>query len=400
MYSRPIFLPVVFTLMLSSALSLGAADNSTIETRRAQFNQLLKDQWEYQLRENPESATVYGDYRYNDRWSDNSLAHVQQQKRDFQDWLAKFEAVDTTGFPEQEKLSQSLMVRNLKQRLEGMELKTYEMPLDQFNGAHLQIAQFVAIIPFNTTKQYDDYLARLHAIPAQFNQLIEVLQQGEKDKLMPPRFLLEKTVTQCKSIAEPAGEASPFGQPVKKFPDAVPEADRKRLHDAIIAAIDNEVRPAHQKLANFIATEYAPKGRAEPGIWALANGDALCHFSIRRLTTTDTDPEYIHQLGLKEVERIEGEQLAIAKKLGYSDLKSFRASVKSDPKLFATSRDQILDKYRTYIAQMQPQLPKLFGLLPKTPLEVRSVQEFREKEAAGASYNTGTPDGLAQRLFT
>src|SRR5207248_4322436 len=118
----------------------------------------------------------------------------------------------------------------------------------------------------NTTKQYEDYLARLHAIPALFNQLIEVVQQGEKDKLMPPRFLLEKTVTQCKSIADPTGEANPFGHPVAKFPDAVAEADRKRLHDAIIAAVDNEVRPAYTKLANFIATEYAPKGRAEPGI--------------------------------------------------------------------------------------------------------------------------------------
>jgi uncharacterized protein (DUF885 family) len=393
MFSRGIPYIILLGLAFSDPTILRAADNTSLDSRRAQINQLLKDEWEYELKESPERATVYGDYRYNDRWSDASLAHVQQQKRDLQEWLSKFEAVDTAGFTEQEKLNQSLMVRNLKQRLEAIELKTYEMPIEQFNGAHLQFAQFVALIPFNTTKQYEDYLARLHAIPALFNQLIEVLQQGEKDKLMPPRYLLEKAVTQCKSIAEPAGEASPFGHPAAKFPDAVPEADRKRLHDAIIAAVDNEVRPAYTKLGNFIATEYAPKGRTEPGIWSLPNGDTLYRFSIRRLTTTEMDPEYIHQLGLKEVARIEAEELAIAKKLGFADLKSFRASVKDNPKLLATSREQILDKYRGYIAQMQPELPKLFGLLPKTPLEVRPVQEFREKEAAGASYTTGTPDG-------
>jgi len=393
MFSRIVSCAILFGLVVSNPAFLRAADTQTADSRRAQINQLLKDEWEYELKESPERATVYGDYRYNDRWSDDSLAHVQQQKRDLQEWLSKFEAVDTAGFTEQEKLNQSLMVRNLKQRLEAIELKTYEMPIEQFNGAHLQAAQFVAIIPFNTTKQYEDYLARLHAIPALFNQLIEVLQQGEKDKLMPPRFLLEKTITQCKSIGEPAGEASPFGHPAAKFPDAVPEADRKRLHDAIIAAVDNEVRPAYTKLGSFIATEYAPKGRTEPGIWALPGGDALYRFSIRRLTTTEMDPEYIHQLGLKEVARIEAEELAIAKKLGFADLKSFRASVKDNPKLLATSREQILDKYRGDIAQMQPELPKLFGLLPKTPLEVRPVQEFREKEAAGASYTTGTPDG-------
>jgi uncharacterized protein (DUF885 family) len=372
---------------------LRSAENQNLDARRAQFKQLLADQWEYELRENPERATVIGDYRYNDRWSDASLQHVQQQRRDLQDWLNRFEAIDTTGFAEQEQLSHTLMVRDLKQGLEEINLKLYEMPIDQFNGIHIEAAQFVAVIPFNSTKQYEDYLARLHSLPKVFDQAIEVMKQGESDKLMPPRFLLEKTVTQCKSIAEPAGEANVFGHPVTHFSDAVPEADRKRLHDAVIAAVDNEVRPAYTKLANFLATEYAPKGRTEPGVWSLPDGDALYRFDIQSLTTTNMDPETIHELGLKEVARIEAEQLAIAKKFGYSDLKSFRAAVKANPKFFATSREEILEKYRSYIAQMQPELPKLFGLLPKTSLEVRSVEEFREKDASGASYVPGTPDG-------
>jgi uncharacterized protein (DUF885 family) len=233
----------------------------------------------------------------------------------------------------------------------------------------------------------------LHKIPQAADEIIEVLKQGEKDRFMPPRFLLEKTVTQCKSIAEPAGEASAFGQPAAHFPDAVPAADRKRLHDAIVAAVDNEVRPAYMRLANFIALEYAPKGRTEPGLWALPDGDARYRFRIRQQTTTGMDPEAIHQLGLREVARVEGEQLVIAKKLGFADLASFRASVKADPTLFATSREQLLEKYRQYIKQMEPELPKIFGLLPKTGVEVRPVEEYREKEAASASYSQGTPDG-------
>jgi uncharacterized protein (DUF885 family) len=112
------------------------------------------------------------------------------------------------------------------------------------------------------------------------------------------------------------------------------------------------------------------------------------------------DPEEIHQLGLKQVAQIEQEELAIAKKLGFSDLKTFRASVKTNPKLFAKSREEILDKYRAYIAQMQPQLPKLFGLLPKTRVEVQPVEEFREKEAASAQYYQGTPDGSRPGVVT
>jgi uncharacterized protein (DUF885 family) len=393
LFSSMSFLVLLYALVFLVMPSSKAADHNTLDARRAELNKLLGDQWEYNLRENPELATAIGDYRYNDRWSDNSLEHVQQQKRDTQQWLSRFEAVDVSGFPEQEKLNQQLMVRGLRERIQTIDLKTYEMPIDQFNGAHLQAAQFVALIPFTTTKQYEDYLARLHKLPKAFDEITEVLRQGEKDRLMPPRFLLEKTVEQCKSIASLAGEHSAFGQPVTNFPDSVPAADRKRLHDEIISAVDNEVRPAYAKLGDFLAVEYAPKGRTEPGIWALPGGDALYRFYIHQLTTTQMDPEEIHQLGLKQVAQIEQEELAIAKKLGFSDLKTFRASVRNNPKLFAKSREEILDKYRGYIAQMQPQLPKLFGMLPKPRVEVQPVEEFREKEAASAQYYQGTPDG-------
>jgi uncharacterized protein (DUF885 family) len=370
-----------------------AAPAGDVAGRIAAFDALLAEQWEYTLKESPEQATIIGDYRYNDRFSDASLAHTQQQKKDAEAFLARFEAVDSSGFPEQERLSQELMVQQLKDTLKGISLKTYEMPLDQFNGAHLQLAQFVSIVPLDSTKHYEDYLARLQQVPRVFDQIIEVLQQGEKDGLMPPKFLLEKVVTQIRSIGGPAGEASVFGQPVTRFPDAVPEADRKRLHDAIVQAVDSQVRPAYQKLGDFVEKEYAPKGRAQPGLWSLPNGDALYRFAIHSNTTTDRDPEDIHKLGLSEVKRIEGEMGAIALKLHYKSLKDMRAKLKTDPKIHATSRQQIVDLYTQYIAQMQPKLPELFGLLPKTQVKVVPVQEYREKEAAAAEYNQGTPDG-------
>ena len=379
--------------LLGMAWPLKSEETKNLEARRQELKKLLAEQWEYEMRESPEFATIIGDYRYNDRWSDGSLAHVDQVRKDAERWLERFKGIDTTGFPEQEKLNQELMVRNLKSQIESIDLKLHEMPVDQFYGAHLQLAQFVSSIPFNNSKQYEDYLARLQKIPGLMTDLIEILKLGAKDKLLPPKFLLEKTVEQCKSIAAPAGEANAFGQPVSRFPEGVPEADRKRLHDAIVAAVDTEVRPAYTKLANYIATDYAPKGRTDPGMWALPNGDALYRFRIRQQTTTNMDPEAIHQLGLSEVARIETDELVIAKKLGFDDLKKFRASLKTNPKLIPASRQQIIDTYRRYIDQMQLQLPKLFGLLPKTAVEVRPTEEFREKESSSAEYNQGTPDG-------
>jgi uncharacterized protein (DUF885 family) len=381
------------SLLIVAAPLPSAPGQGNLNFRRQQLKQLIADEWEYELRETPELATVIGDYRYNDRWSDASLAAIPQHKQEDQKWLSQFQAIDTQGLLEQEKLNHLLMKRKLKDRLEDIEMKTYEMPVDQFNGIHLQLAQFVSLIPFDTTKHYEDYLSRLHKIPHLFADIIEAMKQGENDKLMPPRFLLEKTVEQCKSIAEPAGEANAFGHPVQKFPEGVPVADRQHLRDAILAAVDKEVRPAYTRLSDFIAKEYAPKGRVDPGLWALPDGDKRYRVALRRMTTTDMDPESIHELGLKEVKRIEDEQLDIAKKLGFSDLAAFRVAVKANPKLKASSREQILDRYHLYINQMEPQLPKFFGLLPKTKLEVRPTEEFREKEAASADYSQGTADG-------
>jgi len=356
-------------------------------------NALLAEEWEWQLRENPELATTIGDYRYNDRWIDQSPAHVERQRRDIEEFLARFQGIDTTGFAEQDRLNNELMVRDLRDRLRSIALKNYEMPLDQMNGLHLEILQIVDQMPFDSTRHYEDYLARLQSVPRLFDQIIETLRQGEKDGLLPPAYLLAKVAKQCEAIARPAGEASVFARPLTKFPDSVPMAERKPLHDAIVATIDAEVRPAYRRLGAFVAKEYAPRGRIQPGIWVFPDGAERYRFAIHEMTTTSMDPEQIHALGLREVARIEGEMTAIARAQGYSDLKAFRADLKADPKMHASSGEQILELYRRYIAQMLPELPKLFGLLPKTDVRVMAVQTYRQKEAAAAEYEQGTPDG-------
>ena len=366
---------------------------ASLDDRRDALNKLLDEQWQYTMRESPEWATVIGDYRYNDRWSDLSLAHQAQQNENAKKFLARFEAIDATGFLEQDRLNKELMVRNLKDQIEGYELKTFEMPVDQIFGIQLQTARFSAVAPFDSVKHYQDYIARLNAIPTMMEQVIEVLRQGEKDRLMPPRYLLEKVIVQCRSIAAPAGAKNAFAQPLAKFPTAISAADQRRLQQAMVAAIDHKVRPSYVKLASFIETEYAHAGRTEEGIWSLPNGEALYRYAIRTQTTTEKSADEIYNLGLAQVAEIENMQTAIALKLGAKDLKFFRESLKANPKLTPASREDILNRYRAYLADMKPELPKLFGLLPKAQLEVASMEQFREKEEAAAEYMTGTPDG-------
>jgi len=385
-------------MLLSGLLSVACVASAHAAAAEASpnvkaLNALLAEQWQHTLETSPEFATILGDLRYNDRWSDASLAKQQAEYAKTKDFLTRFQAIDTSGFSEEDKLNQQLMVRQLQDSLKAHDLKIDEMPLEQMSGVHLRLAGFVSSIPFNSTKEYDDYLARLKTVPKLFDQVTGVARQGMKDGMMPPKYLLEKVVVQIDSIAKPAGMDNVFAEPLKHFPKSVSAADQKRLHDAILAAIDQQVRPAYQKLGQFVAKDYAPHGRTEPGVWQLPNGDAIYRFQAEQMTTTKETPERIHEIGLSEVKRIEDEMTAIAKSQGFKDLASFRESLKTNPKTHATSREDILNRYRTYIAGMQPELPKLFGLLPKTQVQVVPVEAFREKEAAAAEYQQGTPDG-------
>jgi len=396
-------LPLLICLALAGSVTLAAplqaapaaqsVAKGDVASRVQALNALLAEQWEYTLKNSPEFATILGDLRYNDHWSDVSLAHMRADHQATQDFLKRFEAIDTSGFPDSDKLNQQLMVRQLKDSLRSYDLKLYEMPLDQMSGVHIALAGFVSSIPFNSTREYDDYLARLKAVPKLFDQVTAVARQGMADKMMPPKYLLEKVVKQIASIEKPAGMDSVFAEPLKHFPKSVSAADQKRLHDAILAAIDHDVRPAYAKLGKFVAVDYAPHGRSQPGVWDLPNGEAIYRFDVEQMTTTHETPQQIHEIGLAEVKRIEGEMTKIAHAQGYKDLASFRASLKTNPKTHATSREDILNRYRGFIAGMEPELPKLFGLLPKTKVVVKPVEKFREKEAAAAEYHQGTPDG-------
>ena len=383
------FLALALCLVFSSHMF--AAD--TVDARRKQLNDLVSEYWEYNLKVNPVFASIIGDKRYNDQLGEGSAEFLKKEAAKEREYLARFEAIDTTGFPQQEKLNKELEIRDIKRGLGFYDLKMWEMPVSQINGIHIEAPQLVTILSFKTVKDYTDYIARLHEFPRVMNETIDNMRLGIADGMMPPKFLLEKVVDQANAIASAPIDKSPFAQPFEKFPDDFSEADKTRLKKDGLAAIQNDIVPAYTKFATFVKDDYAPKGRTEVGIWALPNGDAIYRFMVREATTTDVEPEKIHEIGLQQVAEIEKQQLAIAQKLGYKDLKSFAASIAGNPKLHAQSREQILDLYRKYIGQMEPKLPELFGHLPKAKLIVMPDEAYREKDASAAEYVEGTPDG-------
>jgi len=384
--ATPMFLP-------SSFAQSSASTPSSVENRRQQLLSLFDEEWQYGLRTSPEWATMLGDNRYNDRLSDESPEFFQSDLQQKSSFLARFEGIDPTGFSAQDALSRQLMIRELHQDIEGAKFKHWEMPVNQMGGLHLELPGLVELTPFKTIADYDNYLARLHQIPHAFDQVTANMRQGLRDRLMPPRFLLEKVAAEADDIASKTGETSPFAKPVKDFPADVSVPEQKRLHDAVLSAIADQVIPSYQRFAAFVRTEYAPHGRTDPGVWALPDGEARYRYAIRRITTTDKTPEEIHALGLKQIDEIEAEMLALAHKLGFKDLASLNDHIKNTRSFYATSGQQVLDLYTNYARDMGPELPKLFGHLPKSKLTVIPMEASRSKNAVPADYSDGAADG-------
>jgi uncharacterized protein (DUF885 family) len=381
---------VACTLLMS--LVVPAATQS-LDARRADLNRLLDDEWQYTMRTSPEFATNVGDNRYNDRLSDFSDKAIADDIDHSRQALARFQTLDVTGFPEQERLNHALMVRSLREDLERARFKDWEMPVTQFTGIHLWYASLPYDCPFHSVKDYEDYLSRLHQMPHALEQTTGHMRDGLRDHLMPPKYLLEKVSHQAQEIAGDPLDKSPFTDPLRKFPESIPQADRSRLRAAIEDAVKNEVAPAYAKFAKFVRDDYAPHGRLDPGLWAVPDGEARYRFAVLHQTTTEMTADQIHDLGLKSVADIETQMLTLAKAQGFNDLKSFNEHIRQDPALHAKSGQQLLDLYAKYRDQMYGKLPQLVGRLPKNKLDVVPMESFRSADGVPADYSLGAGDG-------
>jgi len=375
---------IVFFLALASP---AFGQMASVADRVAQQNALFEEFYQTDLKNNPERATAYGDYRYNALLGQYSLAEIARQHAEGDDFLKRLQAIPTEGMNDKDLLSHQVMRRQLEREDVNYGLKNYEMPVNQQRGVHIQLADLPLSVPLDSVPHYQDYVSRLHQIPRVLDQTIEVMRQGEKDGLMPPKFVLEKLPGQCDGIIS----ENPFIAAAKKFPPDFSENDRKRLTEEMTKAIKDDVLPAYRKFAEFLRTEYGPKGRNKLSIESLPDGKRRYAEAVKLMTTMNITPAEVHEIGLKEVERITAEMTKLAQSQGYKDLASFRDAINKDPKWKPQSEQQIVDDFTNYIHQMEPKLPEMFGLLPKAAVTVEPIPDFAKAEST--HYVQGTPDG-------
>ncbi len=258
---------LVLVIIFASTLSVFAEPASLVD-RVAKQNALFEEFYQTGLKNAPERATQYGDYRYNSLLGQYSLAEIARQHTESDDFLARLKTIPTDGMSDKDLLSHRILENQLEREDVNYSLKNYEMPVNQQNGVHTRLADLPNSVPFDSVQHYQDYISRLHQIPRVLDQTTEVLRQGEKDGLMPPKLVLEKLPGQCDGIIA----ANPFVLPAKKFPAEFSDQDKKRLTDEMTKAVNEEVFPAYKKFAEFLRTDYDPKGRTELAIESLPDG--------------------------------------------------------------------------------------------------------------------------------
>jgi len=400
---RSFFITAVATASLTLASvsfspALAQQPAPAAERSRA-LNKIFSDYWQWTLKQSPEQATFFGDNRYNDKWSDFSASAYNSALQHQAEVITELGAISTADLPEQEQLSSTLLMKQLLDAQDGSRFKPWEMPVTQFSGPHIDMLSVLNVMPFQTVADYDNYIARMNAVPHVFAQVQESMDAGIFDSRTEPRLLMEKALSQVQKIATAKPEESAWAAPLAKMPASIPATDQKRIRKDAMDAITQKVLPAYDRFGRYLKAQYIPKARTTLAATALPDGKDYYNYQIRMLTTTTRNADQIHQLGLDEVKRDETEMLAIAKKYGFNDLKSFNEHLKNDPKQHPTSADQLVEAYKRPLEAMKAKLPELFGRLPKAPLEVKPTPAFRAADAAPADYEQGTPDGKRPGVF-
>ncbi|MDY7233330.1 DUF885 domain-containing protein [Hyalangium rubrum] len=386
----------------SSSSSVAAEASAASADER--LTRLVEEHFEETLVLSPVRATMIGDNRYNDRFTNNlSDEHRARRRALYERSLEAARKLDPAALSPEQRLTHTLFVEDVEEELDEERFPQHLLPINQFYSTpnfFVQLGSGKGVHPFKTVKDYEDFLARVDGFLAWNESAIARLREGIEKGIVLPRVLVERTLPQLAAHVVDKPEDSLFFQPVKNFPEGMAEADRARLTETWRATIRDRLVPAYRRLHDFLRDEYLPRARPTVGLSALPGGSEWYAYLVRKTTTTDLTPDALHALGLREVARIHGEMDAVIQQLSFKgDRKAFEAHLEKLPELRFKSREDMLQRYRETKARVDALTPRLFDLIPKQDYEVRAVEAFREKSAAGGSYMSASPDGSRPGVF-
>ena len=377
-------------LVLSAAGHAAAVDD---------FKALLDEHWEWTLSNSPLLASSLGDRRYNDRWEDQSLAAIERRHDETAEFLRRVYAIERASLPEAEQLNYELFRRQLQDDVDSHKFSGYLMPFFHRGGVQ-SLENVTTRLPLTSAQDYDDWLARMSKIDEVIEQHIDLAEAGRKRDIMAPQVLMQRVAPQLALQLVDSAEQSPFYRIFVDLPDAIPATEQERLQSEALAIIDKTVLPAYQKLARYFGDTYLPAARASIGQSALPNGSAWYEFLARSFTTTRMTPDEIHRLGLEEVKRIRGEMQQVIDELEFAgSFQEFLDFLRTDSQFYFDNPDDLYEAYLATSKRIDPELVKLFGVLPRMPYGVKPIPDSIAPDTTTAYYSRPAADGSRAGIY-
>jgi uncharacterized protein (DUF885 family) len=399
-----------FSAALVLALAQAAGAQTSAVQEAVKLHAFFKEEWEWLLREYPEFATSLGDPRYNDRLTDLLAAAMDRRKAHDRDVLQRIARIDRALLTGQDIISYDLFRRDAEEIVALQRFPTgmvplggypvpYEwMPICQMSGVHIDIPESPRLAPLRTTKDYNEFLARLAAYPRQVDQIIDLMKCGMAAGWLPPAVTIRKVLPQIEKQWVDDATKSPLYGPFETFPDGIASADRSGLAARARETITGSIIPTLKKLHQFISGTYLPACREEIAASRLPGGPAYYEAQVRVLTTTKLSSREIHELGLREVARIRKAMDDAIRQAGCSgSLPEFVKLLRTDPRFAPLTPDQVLPAFRDIAKRVEPELPELFAELPRTPYGIREIPAFHGETAD--HYTAGASDGSRAGFF-
>ncbi|HLM00408.1 MAG TPA: DUF885 domain-containing protein [Pyrinomonadaceae bacterium] len=390
-YHQAICILLVF-LFIAGLFSKSLAQQSPPDAAK-NLHALFDSEWQRTLEDAPTFASYLGDKRYNTRWSDMSLDAIKRRNLHRLETLSRLKQINRDALSDKDKLNYDLFRRDLESELERFGTRLYLLPINQRGG--IQTADELAdFLPFQTVKDYEDWLARLNAFPVFMEQTLALMREGKANGILWSKQVLSRVPAQIDKQIVGDPEQSSFYSPFKRFPPGISEGEQTRLKNLAKEAIQNKIVPSYKNLKAYFENEYLPASYAQAGIWQMKNGDKIYEFLARDYTTTAMTPKEIHEKGLAEVARIRAEMEKIKTQVGFKGtLPEFFQHLRTDPKFFYKTPEELLNAYRAISKRIDPELVRVFRTLPRSPYGVIPIPDKIAPDTTTAYYNSPSADG-------
>lgn len=362
------------TLVVWTFLAVVMMAGSAHGDEAARFQALVEKEWTVRLAESPLLATYVGVHTSDDRLGKATEADFARRERETRAFLEALEKIDRAALPPTDQVSYDLFGTELRDRLDSRRFGEEQLMLNADSGFHTELAQLPDQVPLATVADYENYLSRLRQFPRVFEESIALLRRGLARGMTPPRVAIAGVDATAAAHAVAKPEESVLFRPFADFPAAFPAGERERLLAAGRSAVEEAVLPSYRRFRDFLRDEYLPQSRTSLAAAELPDGREYYRYLIRHFTTLDMTPEAIHELGLQQVARIRGEMEAVKAKTGFSgDFAAFLQFLRSDPRFYAKSAEELLKEASFIAKQMDGKLPGLFHRLPRQPYGVAPV---------------------------